>query len=67
MNVTGSDNSSGPTSPDSGVVPAEPVAEANPLRARFEMALRTLQSLRHPTVEQIERKLFLEEYLRKKF
>jgi hypothetical protein len=67
MSVTGSENSSGATPLESGVVPAEPSAEVNPLRARFEMALRTLQSLRHPTLEQIERKLFLEEYLKKKF
>ncbi len=39
----------------------------NPVRENMELALRTLESLRNPTVEQIERKLFLKEYLNLKF
>lgn len=42
-------------------------APPNPVRARLELALKTLESLRQPTVEQIERKQFLKEYLSRKF
>lgn len=52
----------------SGSVSSSPVSpENNPVRARMVLALKTLESLRNPTVEQIERKLFLKEYLGLRF
>lgn len=44
-----------------------PAPVSNEFRARIESRVRTLRGLRHPTVEQIERKLFLKEYLALKF
>lgn len=45
----------------------EKAEEPNPVRENMELTLKTLESLRQPTVEQIERKLFLKEYLALKF
>lgn len=43
-----------------------PVA-SNPLRARMERELARLEQLRQPSLEQIERKLFLKDYLALRF
>ncbi len=43
---------------------AQGVAEKGMFRREIELRVKTLRSLRAPTVDQIERALFWEEYLR---
>ena len=47
-----------------GVGGPSPVSRPNGFRQQIEGKVRTLRSLRHPTVEQIERAQFWEEYLK---
>ena len=43
---------------------ADPASVNSPFRKDIELRVKTLRSLRAPTVEQIERALFWEEYLK---
>lgn len=53
------------TAQDSLLDPAPVSLPASPFRTRIRERVRVLKSLRHPTVEQIERRQFWEEYLEK--